>query len=181
MARVRRKITKRKRREFLAALSEGSFIGKACEVIGVTRQAVWKLQKADPEFARQVEVSRSVGASVIEDEAMRRGLHGVERPVFQAGKLVGHVREYSDTLLLALLRAHLPDKYTERQKTELTGAGGGPVRVEDMLPLEVQQRLAAILTRMKGREKGASGSAPEGHSATPEAPQSVGDGNASVH
>jgi hypothetical protein len=116
------------------------------------------LQQRDPEFARQVELARSVGASVLEDEAMRRGLQGVEKPVFQGGKLVGHVREFSDTLLLALLRAHLPEKYTERSKTELTGADGGPVKVQDMLPLEVQQRLAAILQRAKGR--GVSGGYP---------------------
>jgi hypothetical protein len=189
MARVRRKITKRKRREFLSTLSEGSFIGRACEAIGVTRQAVWKLQRADPEFARQVEVARSVGASVLEDEAMRRGLQGVEKPIFQGGKLVGHVREYSDTLLLALLRAHLPEKYTERSKTELTGADGGPVKVQDMLPLEVQQRLAAILQRAKGRA--AAGGYPpsgDGERLTTDSPTQNGgpsrgtdDGSNSVH
>ena len=151
MARTVRKITKRKRRELIALLSEGSFIGRACEAIGVTRQGVHKLQQRDPEFARQIELARSIGAGVLEDEALRRAVQGVDRPVFQGGKLVGHVREFSDTLLLALLRAHLPEKYTERSKTELTGADGGPVKIADMMPLEVQQRLAAILHRFKAR------------------------------
>jgi hypothetical protein len=130
---------------------EGSFIGRACEAVGVSRQAIHKHQMKDPEFARQVEVARSVGAGVIEDEAMRRGVEGVEEPIYQGGKLVGTVRRYSDSLLLALLRAHLPEKYTERSKTELTGADGGPVKIADMMPLEVQQRLAAILHRFKAR------------------------------
>jgi hypothetical protein len=156
-SRYKPRFTKARRRQFLALLSDGSFIGRACEAIGISRQAVHKHQQKDPEFARQVELARSVGAGVLEDEALRRAVHGTEKPVFQGGKLVGHVREHSDTLLLALLRAHLPEKYTERSKTELTGADGGPVKVQDMLPLEVQQRLAAILQRAKGRQSAAEG------------------------
>jgi hypothetical protein len=49
--------------------------------------------------------------SRLEDEAVRRAYEGVERPVFQGGKQVGVVREYSDTLLIFLLKALRPEKY----------------------------------------------------------------------
>ena len=36
-------------------------------------------------------------------------------------------REYSDTLLLALLKAKKPAEYRDRLSAELTGKGGGPI------------------------------------------------------
>ena len=66
------------------------------------------------------------GVDVLEDEAHRRGVEGVEKPVYQGGVLVGTVTEYSDTLLNLKLRGKRPETYnTERH--ELTGPSGGPV------------------------------------------------------
>ena len=44
----------------------------------------------------------------LEAEAYRRAVEGVERPVYQGGRLVGTVREYSDSLLTIMLRARHP-------------------------------------------------------------------------
>lgn len=66
------------------------------------------------------------GVDVLEDEAHRRGVEGVDRPVYQGGVMVGTVTEYSDTLLNLKLRGKRPGVYnTERH--ELTGANGGPM------------------------------------------------------
>lgn len=66
------------------------------------------------------------GCDVLEDEAHRRGVEGVDRPVYQGGVMVGTVTEYSDTLLNLKLRGKRPGVYnTERH--ELTGANGGPM------------------------------------------------------
>jgi hypothetical protein len=43
-----------------------------------------------------------------------RGVHGVQQPVYQRAKLFGYVVEYSDQLLIKLLRAAMPEKYRER-------------------------------------------------------------------
>ena len=37
-----------------------------------------------------------------------------ERPVFQGKQLVGHIRDYSDTHLIFMLKARRPEKYRER-------------------------------------------------------------------
>ena len=55
-----------------------------------------------------------MGTDALEDEALRRAFHGSERPVFQGKELVGYVRDYSDTLLIFMLKARRPEKYRER-------------------------------------------------------------------
>jgi hypothetical protein len=79
------------------------------------------------------------GGAVREAEAWRRAVEGVERPIVSGGKVVTTVREYSDALLIFLLKGRRPAKYA---RFEVTGAGGGPVMVQtDDSP----ERLAAVL------------------------------------
>ena len=53
-------------------------------------------------------------ASSLEEEAIRRAVDGVDRPVFFQGKIVGYTKEYSDTLLKFLLEAKRPAIYRAR-------------------------------------------------------------------
>ena len=50
----------------------------------------------------------------LEDEAHRRAVIGIPKDVYYRGEVVGSEREYSDTLLVTLLKANAPDKYRER-------------------------------------------------------------------
>ena len=61
------------------------------------------------------------GTEVLEDEALRRARDGTDKPIYQGGKKVGSVREYSDTLLIFLLKARNPAKYRERIDAHVTG------------------------------------------------------------
>jgi hypothetical protein len=53
-------------------------------------------------------------ACTLEDEAVRRAHEGLRKPVWYKGKIVGYETEYSDTLLLAVLKANNPDKFRDR-------------------------------------------------------------------
>jgi hypothetical protein len=150
--RLPKKLTRAKRRAFLMALEEGAMVGQACKAVGVTRQAVHKLRKRDPEFAQLMDEHMDRSITVIEDEITRRGVYGVDKPIVQGGKIITYVKEYSDQCLLALAKRRDPTNWKDRSTTELVGAAGGPVQVQDMLPLEVQQRLTAILARSKARQ-----------------------------
>ena len=70
---------------------------------------------------------------VLEAEALRRALKGTEKPVYQNGKQVGAIREYSDLLLIFLLKARRPTVYRENARLELTGVGGGPIATTQVL------------------------------------------------
>jgi hypothetical protein len=150
-----RKITQRKRRQYCASLAEGASYTDAAEKIGVTRQAISWVREHDPEFDREVRAARDVATTILVDTAWTRAVHGMPKPIYQGGKLVGYVQEYSDGMLAMLLKAYLPELFKDRVATELTGANGGAVKVQDMMPLEVQQRLAAILQRFRGRQDSA--------------------------
>ena len=68
-----------------------------------------------------------MGGDVLEDEAVRRAKEGVEEPVYQGGKLVGHVQKYSDTLLIFLLKGAKPQKYGDKVR-HTNGDGDGPIQ-----------------------------------------------------
>ena len=55
----------------------------------------------------------------LEDEAIRRAYHGVQRPVTIAGKRE-LVTGYSDTLLIFLLKGARPHKYRDNVHVETT-------------------------------------------------------------
>src|SRR5947208_1352785 len=51
------------------------------------------------------------GVDRLADEAHRRGVEGVKRPVFHGGKKVGEITEYSEFLIKNLLRCRRPEVY----------------------------------------------------------------------
>jgi hypothetical protein len=83
----------------------------AAEYAGVSRAMVFRWRRDDPEFALRWDEALQMGVDRLEDEAHRRAVHGVVRPVYQGGAKVGEIREYSDTLLLAILRGKRPEVY----------------------------------------------------------------------
>ncbi len=64
-------------------------------------------------------------------EARRRAVEGVLKPVYYKGKLVGFIREYSDTLLMFLMKAAMPEKYRDN------------VRAKSTTPNDLAERVAA--------------------------------------
>jgi hypothetical protein len=71
--------------------------------------------------------------------------------VYHRGREIGEVREYSDTLLVHLLKAHRPEKYRERVAAELSGPQGGAIRL-DLSRFSDQDllELRALLARGRG-------------------------------
>ena len=120
--------TPKTRAKFLEALKETCNITKACELSGLARTSAYDWKEEDPEFAADWQKALDVAADLLEDEAVRRARDGVNKPVFQGGQLVGHVQEYSDTLMIFLLKGAKPKKYVERLQQEVSGPDGGPIQ-----------------------------------------------------
>lgn len=135
------------RERFLAALARLGRVDLAAEETGIDRSVTYDWRKADPAFAAKWEVARQLGAEKLEDEAYRRGHDGVDKPVFQGGGQVGTVREYSDTLLIFLLKGAMPHKYKDRVQNEHTGKDGGPIDLRT-LTTEDLERLISIRRRV---------------------------------
>ena len=67
------------------------------------------------------------GTDLLEDEVLRRAKDGVDEPRFYEGEVCGHVRKYSDTLAIFLLKARRPEKYSDKVRATRQRAGGGPI------------------------------------------------------
>lgn len=117
------------REAFLAALRDYPVLGHACDVVGINRSTAWRARENDPEFAQEVADAMEAGVDKAEREAFARGVTGWEEPVFHKGQVVGHVLKKSDAMLSLVLKGRRKAVYAER--TEITGADGGPVAHSD--------------------------------------------------
>ena len=61
-------------------------VSRACEAIGISRQTAYEWRKADLDFALAWDEAMVAAVSVLEDEVIRRGAHGVEEPVIHQGQ-----------------------------------------------------------------------------------------------
>jgi hypothetical protein len=82
------------------------------------RTLVYEWKKNDPEFLAAYEVAELDATEVLEHEATRRATKGVKKTkgVYYEGRMIATETEinYSDTLLIFLLKARAPEKYRDR-------------------------------------------------------------------
>lgn len=127
--------------KFLTALARTGNISQSAKLAGVSRALIHKtwrcegtlrewsedeLKEAD-EFKALMDEALEEATDLLEQEARRRGMLGYDKPIVFKGKIVGTYKEYSDRMLEILLKAHRRKKFGD--KTEITGAEGGPVSV----------------------------------------------------
>jgi hypothetical protein len=120
--------TPKKRTAFLEALKETCNIRKACELSGLPRTTAYEWRADDADFAAEWQKAVDISSDLLEEEAVRRAKDGTLKPVFQGGQLVGHIQEYSDTLLIFLLKGAKPKKYMDRLVQEVSGPAGAPIQ-----------------------------------------------------
>ena len=111
-------ITKAARLRFLETLAATGNVPVAIDASGVSRHRLLVLRKDDPEFAQLWDEAAEAGLDLLEGEAMRRVLEGIEEPVYYHGKCIGKVRRYSDSLLIFLLKNLRPEKYGDKVKVD---------------------------------------------------------------
>jgi len=136
---------------FLEKFVKYCIVGKAARAAGISRSQVYNWLEGDKAFARRFEYARKDVLEMLEAEAIRRASKGVNKPVFYLGEKCGAIREYSDTLLIFLLKANDPEKYRERH--EITGPRGGPIEHD----FDAKGRLISLLARIAARTGEAAG------------------------
>lgn len=107
--------------KFLISYKKCGNITKAAKAAKVDRSTVYDRQKSDPAFEAAMVDAQEEAVDLLEEEARRRASDGTLKPVFYKGEKVAEVREYSDTLLIVLLKANRPEKYKER--ADITSGG----------------------------------------------------------
>ena len=116
-------------RAFLTAYSVHGNLRRSAEASGVSRTSHREWVGTDPVYAKAAEEAKENACQAWEDEVRRRAVEGVGEAVYYQGIRVGTKINYSDTLLMFLLKGAMPEKYRERSDVRHEG-GGEPIPVE---------------------------------------------------
>ncbi len=114
-------------RAFLAAFRLTGDITRAAAAAKIDRSLHYQWKRSSPSYAEAFKRACDEFGDDLEAEAIRQAKEGILTPVFYQGAPCGAVRVFSPGLLMFLMRGFKPEKYGA--KTELTGAGGGPVEI----------------------------------------------------
>jgi hypothetical protein len=165
-----------KKGAFLAAYVRTASITKAARAARIERQLHYRWLVDDPAYPKQFEAAQREAAQILEDEAIRRAHEGIVKPLTYKGRfqykqrpkrnpdgsyVEEHgrkvyedygaplaVREYSDGMMMFLLRGFLPGKYRENSSVELSGPGGAPISVADPRLAELTDEELETLVRL---------------------------------
>lgn len=105
---------------FLLAMAKTGNISHACRAAKLSRAVHYLWMKQDEEYTHAFALAKEIHRDAIQAESYRRAVEGIERPVYQAGALVGTELVYSDKLLEVMLRGSDPDTY-QRKQIEVSG------------------------------------------------------------
>lgn len=148
--RTRRAPKKDWREQFILNLADGGHVMESAKLAGVGRRTVYDERQRNEEFALQWADAIEVSTELLEKEAQRRAVDGVEEPIYYKGDEVGRVRKYSDTLLIFLLKGRRPDVYRDGVKVEHSGTVKHDVVVDVVPDEERREEVARILSGVLG-------------------------------
>lgn len=111
---------------FLKAYEAIGTITGAAAQISIDRTLVYQWFEKDAEFGAAFKHSQERAVDLAEQELRRRGIAGYDKPVFQGGRRVGLIREYSDACLIFYLKGRRREVFGD--KHELTGKDGEPLQ-----------------------------------------------------
>lgn len=100
--------------KFIDHLANGGTVSAACQLAVIGRATAYRHRQSDEDFALAWADAEEESTEKLEEEAFRRAFKGVTKPVHYQGLVVDFVEEYSDTMLIFLLKARRPDTYRDR-------------------------------------------------------------------
>lgn len=156
-----------KRKRFLDEYVKCGNISGASEAAGIDRVYHYRWMN-DPEYQQQFEQAFRCACDELEREAHRRAVTGVPVPQFYQGKQCATIKEYSDTLLIFLMKGAMPEKYRDNYKAEIDLKANVQASYSIDLTTATDEQLDRILKAAAGGSDGAGGNTGEG---TPEAEQ----------
>lgn len=106
---------------FLRVLARRGNVSDACKQADINRGTAYARREAEPEFDRLWKEAEKQASDSLEEEAWKRATEGTDKPIFYKGEKVGAVTEFSDALLMFLLKGNKPEKFKERTETEHSG------------------------------------------------------------
>lgn len=105
------------KKAFLETFRVHGNVSRACRDHGINRADVYRWKEHDEEFMLGWNIAEIEATEHLEATAFDRAVNGVtqETPIYFRGTAIDSVikTEYSDTLLIFLLKARAPEKYRD--------------------------------------------------------------------
>lgn len=153
---LRRERKERRQDAFLEVFRVTGNIAASARAAGVTTDVVhrsWLKDECNKPFQEKYAAALEEANDWLEQEAFRRGFLGTDKPVVHQGmptmledefgnKRMFTVKEYSDPLLLALMKARRPEKFRENQKVTHDVEKGGVLVVPGVASMDDWERMA---------------------------------------
>lgn len=134
-------VNSRKKSYFLRILLEnGGFKEKAIKICRTSRRWFNTQLEEDEEFALAVQTITDITNEQLVVEARRRAM-GVEKNVYYKGEVVGVEKEYSDNLLMFLIKGRMPE-YRD---------GPGAKKGMDVSDAEMNEAIRRYMARKGGK------------------------------
>jgi AcrR family transcriptional regulator len=134
-------LTETAKKLFLENLRKTGNVTKSAKSAGMSRTHIYYYRRADVDFERAWDDAIEQRIDDLEENASQRAIDGWQEEVYQNGKLVGHKTRYSDAVTIFMLKKLRAQKF--RDSVEITGAEGGPMRVEHL----TDEQLMKIIKR----------------------------------
>lgn len=128
--------------KFIQHLAISGNISAACRRAKIHPTTISARKKTDAVFAAAYDDAMDVAVDVGEGEMFRRAIEGVKKPVFQGGKKVGSITEYSDGLLGMIVKGRRRHIYGDNFK--LSGDPNAPLEYSDIGRDGAMAEIAAI-------------------------------------
>lgn len=110
--------TEAKRKVFLESYKMTGNISASATATNISRQIHYYWMR-DENYATSFEEAHSELIERMDHIARMRAIEGTDVPVFYRGKRIGLVKQYSDDLLIFMLKAALMDKYRHHTRVQL--------------------------------------------------------------
>ena len=130
-------------------IASGCTVTDAARECGISRNNIYQYADKNEEFKQTIQRAYADSADYLEAEARRRAIHGVVRKKFDKGVPIidpatGEQyteREYSDTLLIFLLKGRRPEVFGERVRVDHAGKPFDAESAATDLLAEITRRL----------------------------------------
>lgn len=133
---------------FLVEYQDTGLVTQSAATIKSTARTIRQWRNSFPMFAELCGDLQESMVDVAEDELYKRAIVGEDVNVYHQGQVVDTIKEKSNDLLKYLLNANR-HKFRAKSEVAMTGAGGGPIQVEELVNVDAlrDKLFERILTR----------------------------------
>lgn len=130
---------------FLEGVCRTNNVTKVCNELNISRIVIYAMKAQDPAFRQRLADAQTIGIDSWEDAAATRAFDGIERKVFHKGVQIDTIREYSDSIAIAMLRGAKPERYAAQTRNETIVGGSLGINLEGLSDNELNEKINSKL------------------------------------